>query len=202
MERIRRIPIIVWFLVGALVILGVGIWFFTTNSALTGSDKKNPDDPIPVSRDVPGTKYFKIVGRTHIASGVPGTGYISNPPTSGNHWASPAKNGIYDKQLPDEQIIHDLEHGYVWISYVPKAKGEATPGAKVKDGVSDEVVKKLKEIVEGDNWKVILEPRANDDAPIVLVAWGRLLNLETPDYNKIKDFIKTYRDRGPEKTPE
>lgn len=200
MERFRRIPIIVWFLIGAVTILFVGIWFFTTNPAFTEGDKKNTDEPVPVSKDVSGTKYFKIVGRTHIAAGTPGTGYVSNPPTSGNHWASPAKNGIYDKELPDEQIIHDLEHGYVWISYVPQAKGEATPGAKVK-GVSAEVVSKLKEIVKGDDWKLILEPRAKNDAPITLVAWGRLLNLEKPDYDRIKDFIRTYRDRGPEKTP-
>lgn len=202
MERIRRIPVLVWFLAGAVVILLVGVWFFTTSPIFTGADKKNADDPLPVARDVPGTKNFKIVGRTHIAFGTPGTGYISNPPTSGNHWASPAKNGIYDKQLPDEQLIHDLEHGYVWISYVPEPKGEATAGAKVKTGVSDEVVKKLKEIVNGDNWKIVLEPRDKNDSPIALVAWGRLLNLNTPDYDKIKDFISTYRNRGPEKTPE
>lgn len=201
MERFRRIPVLVWFLIGAVGILLVGVWFFTTSSTLTGADKKNPDDPLPVAKDVSGTKYFKIVGRTHIASGTAGTGYISNPPTSGNHWSAPAKNGIYDKQLPDEQIIHDLEHGYVWISYVPETKGEATSGAKVK-GVSADVVKKLKEIVKGDDWKIVLEPRDKNDAPIALVAWGRLLNLEKPDYGKIKDFISTYRNRGPEKTPE
>lgn len=196
-----RLPLLVWFLIPTIVIVGIGVWYFSVpgNHLMRNED----DKPVPVARDVEGTQYFDIVGRSHIASGTPGSGYNSNPPTSGNHWGSPAKAGIYDKQLPDEQLIHNLEHGYVWISYRPgNNNAEASAGAGQSTGVSEDVINELKKIVEADNWKVILEPREKNDKVIALAAWGRLLNLDNPDYDKVKDFIKTYRNRGPEKTPE
>src|SRR3989344_32229 len=114
MNFLRRIPVLVWFIAPTLVVLAVGVWFFTTNPAVLG-EKTDSDKPLAVSKPVEGTLEFEIVGRQHIASGTAGSGYISNPPTSGNHWASPVKAGVYDKQLPDEQLIHNMEHAYVWI---------------------------------------------------------------------------------------
>ena len=159
---------------------------------------------VPVSSPIEGTMEFTVVSREHIAAGTPGTGYNSNPPTSGPHWPAPAGNGIYDKELPDEQLIHNLEHGHVWVSYRPTTSGgqESTDGAEVKPGITEEELAKIKEIVEEDDWKVVLAPRANDDSKIALAAWGRVLNMDEVDLDKIKDFIETYRNRGPEKTPE
>ena len=182
---LARVPILVWFLVPSIVLIAVGVWFLSKGSGQPAEDSPNP---AAVSKPVLGTQEFAIVGREHIPAGTSGTGYNSNPPASGPHWANPAKNGVYDKPLADEQIIHDLEHGYVWISF--------------QSGISQEVKDKLREIVEKDDWKIILAPRDKNDAKIALVAWGRLLTLDEPDYDKIRDFIKTYRNRGPEKTPD
>lgn len=202
MNFLRRVPILVWFIVPTLIVLAVGVWFFTMNPAVLG-EKTDSDKPLAVSNPVEGTQEFEIVGRTHIASGTAGSGYNSNPPASGNHWGSPAENGVHDKQLPDEQLIHNLEHGYVWISYRPVGElAEATTEANTVPGASDEVIDELKKIVEADDWKVVLGPREKNDSMIALVAWGRVLKLDSPDYDKVKEFVKTYRNRGPEKTPE
>lgn len=192
---------LVWFLVPTVLALVVGVWFFTTNPNF--SNQSDSDKPLPVSKPVAGTEEFPIVGRTHLASGTPGSGYNSNPPTSGNHWAAPVKEGVYDKLLADEQLIHNLEHGYVWVSYVPCGEDGkvATISANVKCASKD-VVAELKKIVEADSWKVVLAPRDKNETMIALAAWGRLLKFDDSNYDKMKDFIKTYRNRGPEKTPE
>lgn len=65
---------------------------------------------------MPGTAY-QIQGREHITVGASHLPYNSNPPTSGPHYDNAAPWGIYDHELPDEQLIHNLEHGGVWISY-------------------------------------------------------------------------------------
>jgi len=163
-----------------------GVVFFSTSKF--GQAKEDTGRPEEVSKPVEGTVDFDIVSREHIASGAKGSSYNSNPPTSGSHWPAPAKSGIYDKELADEQVIHNMEHGYIWISY--------------KTDAPDEVKNKLKEIVEGDNWKVIMTPRANNETTIAIAAWGRVLNMTDLDTEKVEDFIKTYRNRGPEKTPE
>ena len=190
MNLIRRIPLLVWVLIPTVLILGVGIWFFTRPSVLGEkmSEGTGEAKPVAVDKPVEGTVEFDIVGRNHIAQGTTGSGYNSNPPTSGPHWDGPAKNGSYDSPLADEQAIHNLEHGNVWISY--------------KNDVSDDVKNELKKIVGDDDWKVILSPRDTDETKIALAAWGRLLKMDEADYGKVKDFIKTYRNRGPEKTPD
>ena len=178
-------PLFIWFLIPTVLIVGIGVWFLSKPSVL--GEQTDESKPAAVSNSVEGTVDYDIVGRQHIAQGTSGSGYNSNPPSSGPHWANPAKNGIHDQVLPDEQLIHDLEHGYVWIAYRPEA--------------SDEVKNKLREIVRGDDWKVVLAPRDKNEAMVALVAWGRVLSMDQFDEGKVKDFIRAYRNRGPEKTP-
>ena len=45
--------------------------------------------------------------------------YITLPPTSGDHWERWADCGFYDSGLPDELIVHNLEHGNIVVSYSP-----------------------------------------------------------------------------------
>jgi len=181
-----RIPLLVWFLVPTLILVVVGVWFLSKSSTST----KPEDSKVPeaVSTPVEGTVDYDIVSRDHIAQGTNGSGYNSNPPSSGPHWQGPAKNGFYDTALPDQQLIHNLEHGHIWIAYKPDA--------------GDEIKNRLKEIAQKEDWKVVVAPREANDAKIASVAWGRVLKMEDPDYEKIEDFIRTYRNRGPEKTPE
>ncbi len=48
-----------------------------------------------------------------------GDGYSTTPPTSGRHWNGWAACGFYgpDQSLPDERILHNLEHGNIVVSY-------------------------------------------------------------------------------------
>lgn len=198
-EKIIQTPLIVWFLIPTVLIVIFGVIFFT---ATDFGNKKESDNPDPVRKAVEGTVEYEIVSRTHITAGTSGSGYNSNPPTSGPHWPASVKNGVFDKQQLDEQLIHNLEHGYIWISYLPtQSQLEATNAAAVA-GLTEDEVKQLEEIVREDSWKIVLEPRIKNDHKIALVAWGRLLTLDTVDVDKIKDFIKTYRNRAPEKTPD
>lgn len=179
-----RIPLLVWFLIPTIVLVGVGVWFFTkSSSSVKPEDSSKPE---AVSTSVLGTVDYDIVSRDHIAQGTSGSGYNSNPPSSGVHWQGPAKNGFYDSDLRDEQLIHNLEHGHIWIAYKPD--------------VEDEIKNKLKEITQKEDWKVVVTPREANDSKIALVAWGRVLKMDEPDYKKAEDFITTYRNRGPEKT--
>jgi len=135
-----------------------------------------------------GTDYSQgifVLGRDHITDGTTYTSYNSNPPTSGPHYANPASARFYDKELPDEQLVHNLEHGHIWIAYKP--------------GLSKDVIGILKDF-SGRN--VIVTPRSKNDTDIALAAWGRLdqFNVEPSgiDKQRIKDFISRYQNKGPE----
>lgn len=187
-DLLDRVPLLAWFLVPTVVLVIVGAFVMSSVAKNNATKEENQLEAEPVSREVEGTQVFKAVSREHIQAGTDGFGYNSNPPSSGPHWPSPAKNGVYDAALRDEQLIHNLEHGHIWISY--------------KSDAPDEVKTKLKEIVEKDSWKIVLEPRDANDSMIALVGWARVLKLESLDEQRIKDFISTYRNRGPEKTAE
>ncbi|MBI4085054.1 MAG: DUF3105 domain-containing protein [Candidatus Liptonbacteria bacterium] len=131
------------------------------------------------------SRSFHILGREHISPGSPRPEYNSDPPTSGPHHPNPADVSFYSKELPDEQLVHNLEHGHVWISY--------------RSDLSQEVVDKLKGFAGGS---VIVTMRLRNDSDIALAAWGRLdkFNLESGPFpaQRIKDFILRYQNRGPE----
>ncbi len=133
-------------------------------------------------------QFYPAQSRDHIEVGAKHDNYNSNPPTGGWHYAEPAQSGIYDKELADEQLIHNLEHGHVWISYRPDL-----------DKAS---VEKLAQIAKDYGSKIIMTPRAKNDSPIAIMAWQYLLKLDTVDADAINGFIKYYRGHGPEDIPD
>lgn len=137
--------------------------------------------PSRPERQRPG-EAFDIQGQTHIAVGATHEAYNSNPPSSGPHYAQPATWGVHDTELPDEQVVHNLEHGGIWISY---------------KGIDATTTVALGDITRSQS-KVIMAPRANNDAPIVLVSWGRVQKFQTYDEQSILAFIKANKNRSPE----
>jgi hypothetical protein len=146
---------------------------------------------LKANQPVPG-QAVPIQSRDHIQVGQSHPAYNSDPPTSGWHYPEPAKAGFYDTPLPDEQVIHNLEHGHVVISY---------DCSKLTD--CETVKAELRSLVDRfQRWKIVAVPRQNADAAIALTAWGRIEKLDGYDENRITAFVRYWRDRGPEATPE
>ena len=152
---------------------GYGLYLLIQGSAPEGED---------LSRAV------TVMGEDHIAPGSQLPEYNSNPPTSGPHYGQTARSGFRDEAIPDQHIIHNLEHGDVWIAYHPR--------------VADEIKEELRQFGAA---KVIITPREANDTDIALVAWGRLdtFNIENDalPVERVEDFIKRYANKGPEKVP-
>lgn len=167
-RRLRVLKKTVYWLVGLALVAG-GLWL-----AVRANGPNGPD----YSQALP------ILGREHVAEGTTVT-YNSNPPTSGPHYPVPAAVRFYDQELRDEQLVHNLEHGQVWISYKP--------------GLSVEIINSLKGLAGGS---VIVTLRSKNDTDIALAAWGRLDKFNVGagglDKRRIKDFIARYQNNGPE----
>lgn len=131
--------------------------------------------------DLPGT-LFSDQGQQHVGLGHAHT-YNSNPPTSGPHFAKPADWGVYQEELPDEELVHNLEHGGVWVSYKP--------------GIPEDIKKKLEGFYKKYGTKVIVTPRAKNDADIALAVWTRLDKFSVSDFSeeRVDSFIKKLRNR-------
>jgi hypothetical protein len=111
--------------------------------------------------------------------------YEQNPPVGGEHNPVWQNCGYYSEPISDENAVHSLEHGAVWITYSP-------------DLPQDEV-ELLRDTAEGQTF-VLVSPREGLPSPVVASAWGKQLALESADDPDLEQFIGAYR-QGPD-TPE
>ena len=126
---------------------------------------------------------FEIEGTSHVGLGET-VSYNTNPPTSGSHYAQSANWGFNDKELPDEQLVHNLEHGGIWISY---------------RNADENTLEKLKDIARRNSESVVITERTGNDDPIVVVSWGRMMRLAEVDEALIRKFVDIYINQSPEK---
>ena len=149
------------------------------------------DPPAPLGRS---NQYVAGVGapqeimptRIHIPEGQRAT-YNTTPPTSGDHWDWWAQCGFYPDGLPDERIVHNLEHGNIVVSYNLSAAETA----------------RLQAFMDGFEfapaWAVT---RFYDRMPagtVALAAWGVLDTMAGVDEPRIIRFFEEYAGTlGPE----
>jgi hypothetical protein len=111
--------------------------------------------------------------------------YEQSPPVGGAHNPIWQNSGFYTEPVKDENAVHTLEHGAVWITYQPNLPQEQ------KD--------RLRQLVSGQDC-LIASPYDGLDSPVVASAWGRQIALDGADDPDLEKFIRSYR-RGPQ-TPE
>ncbi|MEQ1786104.1 MAG: DUF3105 domain-containing protein, partial [Acidimicrobiales bacterium] len=89
--------------------------------------------------------------------------------------------GFYDEAVPDEHIVHDLEHGAVWLAYA--------------DDLSADDVGLLRELSRG-NEKIVAAPYPDlpADVAVVATAWARQLRVESADDARVEAFVEQYVD--------
>jgi len=133
------------------------------------------------------SQSFPIQSRDHIEPGAQHPPYNSDPPTGGWHYALAARTGVYTGALPDEQVVHNLEHGHIWLSY--------------RDAGDEEALAVLRDLQRLYPDYVIVTHRPQNDTRIAAAAWGRLLALNEPDAGQLHAFIVRYRERAPENIP-
>jgi uncharacterized protein DUF3105 len=131
---------------------------------------------------IEGVTSFGHLTRNHVQGTVK---YAQTPPVGGDHSPVWLNCGIYGKPVPNENAVHDMEHGAVWITYRP-----GLPAAQLAA---------LKSQARARTF-VDLSPYPGLPAPVVVSAWGKQLRLPSAGDPRLEAFISAYR-QGPQ-TPE
>lgn len=119
--------------------------------------------------------YGPFAANQHV--GAPVT-YAQSPPVGGEHYASWQNCGIYDQPVQNENAVHSMEHGAVWVAYRPDLPADQ--------------VEQLRSLVRGRTY-TLLSPYPDLDAPIALSAWGVQVKVDSAADPRIGSFITKYR---------
>jgi hypothetical protein len=122
--------------------------------------------------DVEGVETFENES-THVEGVVD---YEQTPPAGGSHNPAWLNCGVYSEPVPNENAVHSLEHGALWVTYDPA----------LSDADVDALRAKL------PSTYVILSPFDGLPSPIVLSGWNTQLQVDDVDDERITAFIEEY----------
>jgi Protein of unknown function (DUF3105) len=122
----------------------------------------------------------------------------TSPPTNGPHFGVPAIFGVYDTPLEQTRVVHNLEHGGVYIQY--------------GSDVSPETVDELRAFYDDHQDGTLLAPLPELGRTIALGAWvapdggyrrgqGYLAKCQGFDRAAFAAFFDAYQFKGPERFP-
>lgn len=139
-----------------------------------------PADPQGRGPTAGEVKVPEMSSRRHLETpGEPHEPYNSVPPTSGPHYPVWWQQwGVTDEELPDELLVHNLEHGGVVIRY-----NCPTGCARLVDQLAG---------ITGRYRKVILAPYSGSGTRIALTAWTYLDRFDEFDEERIVRFIEAH----------
>ncbi|MFE6589750.1 DUF3105 domain-containing protein [Streptomyces sp. NPDC057781] len=124
------------------------------------------------------------LSRNHVTKKV---SYPAEPPVGGDHnqvWMN-CNGDVYTEPLENENAVHSLEHGAVWVTYTDKA-----PKADV-----EKLAAKVKKTPYS-----LMSPDDKQKDPIMLTAWGHQRTVTGADDPNVDKFFEKFVQG--EQTPE
>ncbi|NPC44398.1 DUF3105 domain-containing protein [Nocardioides sp. zg-1230] len=167
-ERPRRsLPLVLAGVASALV-LGAALVAPLVDRVVRGEERAQR------ALDLTLVETWEIIDRSHTEDDLT---YEQDPPAGGAHAPVWLACGVYDEPVREENAVHDLEHGTVWITHDPELSEDdrAALAAQLPDNG-------------------IMSPRDDLPSPVVVTVWGAQLRLDGADDRRLGLFLEEYGD--------
>lgn len=138
------------------------------------SGTPSPTATAPTAADIPGVAHY-VNAASHVNGPVK---YAESPPVGGAHSPVWLNCGIYTAAVPNENAVHDLEHGAVWVTYDP--------------ALAVDQIAALRALLPATH--TLMSPYAGMDSPIVISAWNVQLKVATASDPRLAQFVTQYRN--------
>jgi hypothetical protein len=160
----RRSAMLMWGAGGLVILVLVGLvgFYLVRERSQTSLD---------------GVKSYGYKGALHTQARVV---YKEVPPVGGQHNPVWQNCGVYDQPINNENGVHSMEHGAVWITYRP--------------GLPKADVDKLKQLVTGDY--ILLSPYPGLPAPVVASSWNHQLAMTGADDPRLPRYVAKYKQNA------
>jgi surface antigen len=166
----RRRTTIIASIAGVLILVLIGATFFFLNQ----QSKADAELRDAAEQPIDGVQEFSDLSQNHVEGDVQ---YAQNPPVGGDHNPVWQNCGVYSQPVTDENAVHSMEHGAVWITYDPEL-----PADQVAD---------LTAQAANDSY-ILVTPREDLPSPVVLSAWGVQLQLDDATDPRVGVFLEKY----------
>lgn len=169
-------PIIIASLVGLLAVAIVGYGAYQVHEKGLGWQKKA--DGISGIVDYRKSNPKILAYTSHEFGSLK---YPTSPPVGGTHnpnWMR-CLGDVYPAAIANENAVHSMEHGAVWITYRPDLPADQIAALAAK--------------VRGNDF-MLMSPYPGLDKPISLQTWGFQLKVDKASDPRIDDFIKDLRE--------
>ncbi|HEX2158274.1 MAG TPA: DUF3105 domain-containing protein [Actinomycetes bacterium] len=182
-EKRRRQRTILWSAVAVVSVLAlIGLIVFMGREEPQAENRPVAEEARAAARQAAGSqgvRTFPVAGQDHIQPSEQPDNWNSNPPTSGDHLATPLPPGVYGSDQDMRALVHNLEHGYVLILY------KGIP----KDGLDQ-----LETFVEDrDGSKLVLAPWSGlESNGVTLAAWQNLESMQRVNMDVVQAFVNDY----------
>lgn len=132
------------------------------------------------SPSIVGVQVFTVLTHKHTLKHVTYTQGV--PPVGGDHSPYPLNCAVYPNAVPNENAVHSLEHGAVWLTYqsdVPQVDIDA-----------------LASLAAIRSAYVLVSPYPGQPGRIEATAWGLQLTVTSATDPRLRDFVQTYAGGG------
>jgi hypothetical protein len=131
--------------------------------------------PEDVAAGIPdGAVAVSVGDPRHVDGEIP---YDEAIPAGGEHNSIWLNCGVYEEPVREENAVHSLEHGVVWITH------RADVATADLDTLRD---------IGRNRRKVIVSPNEDQATPIMLTAWGWRLDVESADDDRVLQFVAEF----------
>ena len=131
---------------------------------------------LPVFAAAPaGTESVFVRSRNHVDGPVT---YEESPPVGGDHAPIWQNCGFYTAPIANENAVHSMEHGAVWITY----------RQDLPQSDRDELRR-----VAYSQIHILVTPYPDLQAPVVASAWGRQIRLDGVRDPRLAQFLRAFR---------
>jgi hypothetical protein len=166
-KRQRRNRMIGWIIGG---VAGAAAIALLVTFVVTSNTPKA--DPSAIS--IEGLQTYPGLTANHVDGTVD---YAQTPPAGGDHNGVWLNCGVYSEPVPNENAVHDLEHGAVWVTYDP-AQVDAAGVETLRSHLPDTYA--------------VLSPFEGLSSPVVASAWGNQVFLDGVDDPRLEQFVTKF----------
>ena len=172
--------------VGIALLVGALVVFLIINDRNSGGGSSSVDAGVAAGEaGCTDIEEHEEEGQEHVEDGTD-IEYATQPPSSGNHYGTPADAGFYDSAIPEEQAVHNLEHGQIVVWYSSSAP--------------QETIDAIQTVVDDEAIALVAVPY--DDLPsgseVGFSAWGATQTCEDFSNDVLNEFRAEYQGKGPE----